>query len=480
MNFNSKSSRRNFLRQLSVITATTALSSLPFSQLSARKKYSPKTVGFNEKVNLACIGVGNRAAEIVTSLYQTGHCNIVALCDTDMGATHTLGIMKMFPDALRFHDFRKMFDKMANKIDAVVIGTPDFSHFPATMLAMSLGKHVYVEKPMAHTFNEVELMMQGAKKYGVVTQMGNQGHSEANYFQFKAWKEAGIIKDVTAITAHMNNARRWHKFDSKMKSMPHAEPLPDTLDWDTWLGTEQFHDYNKDYINGQWRCWYDFGMGALGDWGAHILDTAHQFLELGLPTEISLIKEKGHNKYFYPYSSTIQFKFPARGNMPPCDVTWYDGLDNLPPVPEGYGNVVLDPNIPPPSNGQIMPSQLNPGKIIYSKQLTFKGGSHGSTLTIIPEEKAKEMQSKLPTVPPSPSNHFANFLLACKGQEQTRSPFEVAGPLCQVFCLGVLAQQLNTKLIFDPKTKQITNNELANRLLIGDEPRKAWKYFYTL
>jgi hypothetical protein len=193
-----------------------------------------------------------------------------------------------------------------------------------------------------------------------------------------------------------------------------------------------------------------------------------------------LTKENGHNKFFFPYSSTILFKFPERGNMPACDVTWYDGLDNIPPVPEGYGNVVLDPNIPPPSNGKMIPSKLNPGKIIYSKELTFKGGSHGSILSIIPEEKAKEMESKLPKVPQSPSNHFANFLLACKGQERTRSPFEIAGPLSQVFCLGVLAQQLNTKLIFDPKTKQITNNQLANQLLVGAEPRKNWKQYYRL
>ena len=262
--------------------------------------------------------------------------------------------------------------------------------------------------------------------------------------------------------------------------MPGAEPVPPTMDWDTWLGTEQYRDYNKDYVNGQWRCWYDYGMGALGDWGAHILDTAHRFLELGLPTEINMLYAKGHNKFFFPYSSTIEFKFPERKGMPACDVTWYDGLDNLPPVPEGYGNVVLDPNIPPPSNGQIMPSKLNPGKIIYSKDLIFKGGSHGSTLSIIPEDKANEMASKLPEVPKSTSNHFQNFLLACKGQEQARSPFEVAGPLSQVFCLGVIAQQLNAKLKFDPKAKKFTNNEFANQLLKGAEPRKDWKYFYKL
>ena len=265
-----------------------------------------------------------------------------------------------------------------------------------------------------------------------------------------------------------------------MRSMPAAEPVPSTMDWDTWLGTEQFHDYNKDYVNGQWRCWYDFGMGALGDWGAHILDTAHQFLDLGLPTEINMLYANGHNKFFFPYSSTIQFKFPKRGDMPACDVTWYDGLDNLPSVPEGYGNVVLDPNIPPPSTGQIMPSKLNPGKIIYSKELTFKGGSHGSTLSIIPEEKAKEMESRLPEVPKSPSNHFENFLLACKGQERTRSPFEIAGPLSQVFCLGVIAQQLNAKLLFDRETKKFINNDAANQLLVGAAPRKDWKQFYRL
>ncbi len=472
-------SRRDFLRQISVFTAASAFTGFSIEELAAQNPKIRK-IGVSDKVNLACIGIGNRGGEIIKELYKTGYCNIVALCDTDMGAPHTLDVKNKFPNATQFQDFRKMFEKMGSSIDAVVIGTPDFSHFPATMLAMSLGKHVYVEKPMAHTFNEVELMMLAAKKFGVVTQMGNQGHSDPNYFQFKAWKEAGIIKDVTAITAHMNNPRRWHKFDPNMKVMPGAEPLPATLDWDTWLGTEQFRDYNKDYVNGQWRCWYDYGMGALGDWGAHIIDTAHQFLELGLPTEVNMLYAKGHNKYFFPYSSTIEFRFPARKKMPACDITWYDGLDNLPKVPAGYGNVALDPSIPPPSNGQIVPSTLNPGKIIYSKELTFKGGSHGSTLSIIPEEKAKEMASKLPEVPTSPSNHFLNFLLACKGQEKTRSPFEIAGPLSQVFCLGVIAQQLNAKLTFDPQKKKFTNNKLANALLVGAAPRKDWKYFYNL
>lgn len=474
---NNEYSRRSFLKQAMLASAAAATPGI----LMAKGMPLPRRIGANEKVNLACIGIGNRGGEITEALYKTGLANIVALCDVDMGAPHTQKILKMFPNVPRFQDFRQMFDKMGNQIDAVSVGVPDFSHFPITMMAMGLGKHVYVEKPMARTFNEVELMMKAAKKYPkVVTQMGNQGHSEANYFQFKAWVEAGIIKDVTSITAHMNSPRRWHGWDTHIKSFPPAETAPSTLDWNVWQMATQGHSYNKDFVNGQWRCWFDFGMGALGDWGAHILDTAHQFLDMGLPSEVSAVKLSGHNNFFYPMSSTLSFKFPKRGNMPPVEVMWYDGVDNLPPIPKGYGVSGLDPNIPPPSTGAIKPAKLNPGKIIYSKDLTFKGGSHGSTLSIIPEEKAKEMASRLPEVPKSPSNHYANFLKACKGEEETRSPFAIAGPLSQVFCLGVLAQWLDTKLEFDREKKVITNNKKANELLVGPPPRKGWEQYYKV
>ena len=435
----------------------------------------------NERVNLAAVGIGNRAAEIILELHKTGLCNIVALCDVDMGAKHTLPILEKFPNVPRFQDYRQMFDKMHQEIDAVSVGVPDFSHFPVTMMALDLGKHVYVEKPMARTFQEVELMMAKAKKNPkLATQMGNQGHSEANYFQFKAWTEAGVIKDVTQVVGHMNNPRRWHGWDVNMKNFPAAEKIPETLDWDIWQMQTLGHNYNKDFINGQWRCWYDFGMGALGDWGAHILDSAHEFLELGLPTEVAAEKLVGHNSFFFPMSSTIRFSFPKRKKMPALDIMWYDGLDNLPPIPKGYGVSGLDPNIPPPSTGAIEPSKLNPGKIIYGKDLTFKGGSHGSTLSIIPDDKAAAMASKLPEVMASPSNHFANFLKACKGQEKTRSSFEIAGPLSQVFCLGVIAQRLNATFQFDPIKKEIINDKFANALLIGPPPKKGWEQYYIV
>ena len=313
------------------------------SHLLNAKSYS-QVVGAGRKVNIAYIGIGNRGEQIISEFAKTNRVNVVALCDVDMGAKHTQKVMGMYPNAKRYQNFRKMFDEIGNQFEAVAIATPDHSHFAITMLALSQGKHVYVEKPMARTFHEAELMMQAARRHPeAVTQVGNQGHSEANYFQFKAWMDAGIIKDVTAVTAHMNNSRRWHKWDANIYKYPDKQALPDTLDWMTWLMQCAYHDYNINYHLGDWRCWYDFGMGALGDWGAHLLDTVHQFLELGLPYEISMIRADGHNDFFFPFSSTILFRFAQRRNMPPVDVTWYDGLDNLPPLPPGYGVAGLDP-----------------------------------------------------------------------------------------------------------------------------------------
>ena len=470
--------RRDFIKSAAFASAGLAVGG--FSAMTNAASYT-RIVGSNNKVNLAFIGIGNRGWEIIQEFDKVGLANVVALCDVDLGAEHTKKALDKYPKAKRFKDFREMFDKMGNEIEAVAIATPDFAHFPAVMMSMKEGKHVFVEKPLTRTFHESELLIKAAKKYPkVVTQMGNQGHSEANYFQFKAWKEAGIIKDVTAITAHMNNPRRWHGWDPNIKKFPAAEPIPETLDWDVWLMANRYHDYNKDFHYGQWRCWYDFGMGALGDWGAHIIDTAHRFLDLGLPEEINPIKLSGHNDYFFPMSSTIEFKFPKRGDMPPVVITWYDGVDNIPSVPDGYGVSELDPNIPTVAGGQIQPAKLNPGKEIYSKDLIFKGGSHGSTLSIIPDEKAKDMEKHLPEVPRSTSNHFANFLLACLGKEETRSPFEVSGPLSQVFSLGVAAQRLNRKIVFDRESKRVTNDAFADAYLTGKPPRKGWEEFYVI
>jgi predicted dehydrogenase len=434
-----------------------------------------------DKVKIAYIGIGNRGEQDIDEFKKTGMVDVVALCDVDLDGKQAQKVLNMYPNAKRFRDFREMFENYSEHFEAVCAAVPDHMHFPVAMMALHYGKHIYLEKPMCRTFHEAELMMAAARKRpNVVTQVGNQGHSEGNYFQFKEWVDAGIIKDVTAVTAHMNNWRRWHPYDYKMEHMPDADPMPKNMDWNTWLGACQWHPYSEKYHQGNWRSWYDFGMGALGDWGAHILDTIHEFLNLGLPYEVTMKYAKGHNDFFFPYSSTILFRFAARDGMPPVDVTWYDGTDNMPPLPKGYGTSEYNADIPSTNQGDTPVAKVNPGKIIYSRDLTFKGGSHGSTLEIIPSEKAKEMQSKLPEVPKSPSNHYENFLRACMGKEKTRSPFEINGVLSQVFCLGVIAQRLNAQLFFDPRTKQFTNNEFANALLSGMPPRKGWEDFYKM
>ena len=225
--------RRDFLKTMSMASAGLALGT---GDLLHAQTASPKK-GRGDKVKIAYIGIGNRGEQIIEDFARTGMVEVVALCDVDMGAKHTQKIMAKYPKAKQFRDFRQMFDKAGNEFDAVAIATPDHSHFPISMLALASGKHVYVEKPLARTFYEAELLMQAAlKRPNLVTQVGNQGHSEANYFQFKAWMDAGIIKDVTAITAHMNNPRRWHKWDTNIYKLPSGQQLPKDLDWDTWLG----------------------------------------------------------------------------------------------------------------------------------------------------------------------------------------------------------------------------------------------------
>lgn len=432
----------------------------------------------NEKVNLACVGIGGRGIDVVKDLHATGLVNVVALCDTNLGSPQTAEIQALFPNAATFRDFRQMFDKAGKTFDAVSIATPDHSHFAVAMQSMASGKHIFCEKPLAHSFRQTQLMMDAEKKYGVAAQMGNQGHSGPGYFQFKTWVEAGIIRDVTRITAFMNNPRRWH--GKTAASYLPGQPVPEGLEYDAWLATAKVHPYNDAYMRGEWRSWQDFGNGALGDWGAHIIDNAHEFLNLGLPTEVEPTHTLGHSDYLFPQESTLAFRFPARGTMPPVEITWYEGQQNLPPLPANFGKGVFDPNIPPPTSGTIDTEKAPPGKVIYGDGLIFKGGSHASALEIIGGDRAAEVMANLPEVPESPSNHSLNFIRAIKGLETCRSNFAVAGPLCQAMAIAIIAQRLNTKVVFDAATQQITNNAAANALLNGDDPRPEWAQYYRL
>ena len=435
--------------------------------------FSSKAYVANGKVRLAAIGCGAQAWFDLKKLAGNKDiCEVVALCDTDIGAPHTEEALKRFPNLPRFQDFRKMFDRMADQIDAVLIGIPDHSHFCAAMHAMRLGKAVYVEKPLAHSFRECELLMAAEEKYGVVTQMGNQGHSGANYYQYRDYVQNGVIKDVKKVVAHMNMQRRWHKWGGKTSSYPRGEVMPETLDWEVWCNAAPYHDFSKDLAYGEWRCWYDYGNGCMGDWGAHILDCVHRFTLRGaLPREVSISNVTGWNQYVFPIQDTLTMKFD--------DVTleWYEGLDNKPPLPEGFryaDNKGLFPAST--ANDGLIDPPLKPGKEIYLADGTvWQGLSHAATLV-----RVGAQDEKVPAFEKAGSDHWRNFLLAVKGEEEARSPFRVTAPLSEVFCLGVIAQRLNRGFKFDPVERKAVGDAEVGILLKGPAPREGWEEYYRV
>ena len=456
--------RRDFLKTSAAALGGGLLTFVP-SHAAPKSKGAKKNKKLppSEKLNLAIIGCSHQGGGIGKWAISTGLVDVIALCDVHRGRTDELRAQEK--NAEVFQDFRKMFDQLGDKIDACTIGVPDHSHFPIAMLAMSKGCSVYVEKPLAHTFGEVELLMKAEKKYGVACQMGNQGHSGNNYLQFKSWVEAGVIKNVRRIDSYMNGGRRWHGWLG-VNGFPEGQPVPEGMDWDTWIGTAPYHPYHERYDPGNWRGWFEFGAGAIGDWAPHTVDTIHQFLNLSLPYEVRAEKLADHNDFIYPKASTIVFEFAERGhNMPALTLTWYDGVWNKPPRPKEL------------EEGRELDQC---GKVIYSDDLVFKGGTHGSTLRIIPETKMKEMSSDLPKITETHSDHMTNFLLSAKGEETCHSSFDVAGPLTQVLLLGCIAQRLGGTLLFDTEKKRFKRNKKANKLLSGHKPRKGWREFYRL
>ena len=453
--------RRDFLR------AASAASLLAFPAIRASAA-SP-----NGKVNMAFIGIGNRGyTDFSMFAYYKDLVNVVALCDTQMGAAHTERTLKACPSVPRFKDFREMFDKVGAQIDAVCIATPDFAHFPAAMLAMSLGKAVFCEKPLGNNFREIELMTKAARKFKVVTQMGNQGHSDGNYWQCRELVRKGFLKDVVRINAFMCAPRRWHKWNGSMKEMPGGETPPAELDWDVWQSQRPERSYSVNYINGDWRCFYEYGTGALGDWGAHIFDAPWELLKFGLPEKIETLRDEGRTPAVYPMTSDLVYHFPARGpGLPACRLEWRDGLDNFPAPPAKLSD---------PKWKRAKPY----GSEIYTADgHVFARGTHGDVMTAIAglDPKDPAVKKTLRDYPRGKSGHYLSFLRAVRGEEKTTSPFETAGPLSQVMALGALAQRLGEPVLnFDRKTKRFVGNDRANAFLDGPPPRKGWEQFEKL
>lgn len=459
--------RRSFIKSLAAVGAMPLLPAC----------FSSKAYLANSKVRMAFVGIGCQGwydmqqFGLFPALFET-----VALCDTDMGAKHTQNAIKAYPRAARFTDFRRMFDKMGDQIDAVMVAIPDHSHFAVAMEAMRRGKAVYVEKPLAHTFEECELLRLAEKKYGVVTQMGNQGHSTVKYHQFKHYVETGVVKDVERVVAHMNNARRWHKWNGKVEKLPGPDKMPATLDWNSWLSSVEDHAYAEEYMMGEWRAWYDFGSGCMGDWGAHLIDCVHQFLLKGdLPTEVNVVNQTGWNRFVYPMSSTLNFKFAANSLHDDFELDWYEGAKNLPPLPHGFVWDNAWGDIPKSSANEDVPPSLHPGKEMYQRDgKVWQSLSHKHPLHVV-----GDYGRKLPDYPPEFCTHYEGFLRAVRGEMQTLSPFSVAAPLSQIFTLACLAQRLNRSFRFDPVEKRVIGDKQADAML-RNAPRKGWEEYYKV
>ncbi len=416
----------------------------------------------NDKLNIAAIGSGGMGGSNINACSSE---NIVALCDVD--ERHAAGTFKKFPNAKKYKDFRVMLDKEDKNIDAVIVATPDHTHAVAAMACIKRRKHVYCQKPLAHSIYEVRMLTEAARKYKVQTQMGNQGHSSNEIRLLYEWIQDGAIGPIREVHSWSDRpvgGDPWSDFPimARPKETP---PVPDTLDWDLWLGPVRYRPYHPIYCPTTWRGWYDFGTGALGDMGCHIIDPPFWALKLGAPTRVEA--STTHYKpevasETYPRASVVRYEFPARGDMPSVKLTWYDGR-LLPPRPKD-----LDAGRKLGTNGTVLIGEN--GSIMH--------GSHGAGgVRIIPEKKMRAYDrppQTLPRVKGGSGGHEQDWVRACKDGKPASSSFEYGGPLTETVLLGVLAMRLkNIPLEWDSENMKVTNCDEAAKY-VKPEFREGW------
>jgi predicted dehydrogenase len=440
--------RRNFL--VAAGTAATAFTIVPARVLGAGGETPP-----SERLNIAGIGVGGMGAGDIGAVAPNN--NIVALCDVDSrqaGAT-----FKKFPAAKQYRDFRKMFDEMEKGIDAVVVATPDHCHAVAAMAAIKRGKHVYCEKPLAHSVYEVRQLMQAAQAHKVVTQLGNQGHSFDSIRDFCEWIWDGAIGNVHTIHAGCAAV------NSGLDQLPYLSEkheAPPTLDWDLWLGPAQWRPYHPAYLPGSWRGWVPFGNGTVGDWTCHVVDPVFWALDLGAPATIQASVKNYDPKAqgdAFPKGEIITYEFPAKGKRGPITMYWYSGTERI-PRPE-----VLDKDDKVVETGAVVLGDK--GAIMY--------GSHGAGgVRLIPGAKADAYKRPAKTIPRVREHHW-DWLRAIRNGTKAGSDFAYGGPLTEIAMLGVIAIKLaGTKLQWDARRQRFTNCPEANQF-VNPPYRAGWK-----
>ena len=441
-------SRRNFLRTSSAVTAGVV--------------FIPNLISCSpsSKINIAIVGVGGRGkAQWETCTNE----NVVAMCDVD--DNRAAEGYAAYPNAKRYKDYRKMMDEMGSQIDAVMISTPDHHHFAAAMSAMQLGKHVYVEKPLAHNIWQLRTLQKAAHHYKVITQMGNQGHATDGIRRVKEWVDAGILGDVKEVLAWFDGPEFGPKkyFQKPDQFPPAAETVPDGLDWDLWLGPAANRPYNHVYVPKTWRGFYDFGNGELGDWACHTLDAPFWSLDLGMPNVVETEFHSGAPEGFLPDQSIIRFEFPQRGNRPPVILKWHEGGIKPENRPEWNLTELT-------GSGMIM---------IGEKHNIITGGRPNDAKLMMPKEDwdnwvAKEMPA--PTIPRIADGPQKEFLDAVKGTGPLPgSNFDYSTRLTEMAAVGVLSQRFNARIEYDAENMKVTNHEGMENY-IKEPVREGWSF----
>ncbi len=449
---------RAFSRRRFLSTSATAASTLIVHRrvLGQSGEKSP-----TDKLNIAGIGIGGQGAADLAELESE---NIVALCDVD--AAYAAKTFQCYPKAKQFVDFRKMLDEQPD-IDAVVIATPDHTHACIAAEAMKRGKHVYCEKPLTHSVWEARQLTLKAREAKVATQMGNQGQaSEATrrLCELVADNAIGPVREVHVWTDRPSNGLFDVYWPQGVDRPIDEPPTPDSLNWDLWLGPAPARPFHPAYLPFRWRGWWDFGTGALGDIGCHSLDPVFRALKLGAPESVEASSTRV-NKETYPLSSMVTYRFPARGDMPPVAIVWYDGGVRPPRPAELEDNQVLG------ATGHLLVG--DDGKIVARRSLL------GPTYALIPESRAKEYGDPPRTLPRS-AGHYKEWIAACQDGPPGGSNFDWAGPLTEAVLLGnvtlrpEMREEMTTKkLLWDSANLRFTNSETANKFL-KREYRDGW------
>ena len=424
------------------------------------KAGSARAYAANDKLNIACIGAGGRAG---SNIRGTESQNIVALCDVDW--QRAAESFEKLPNAKRYRDYRVMLSEMESEIDAVIVSTPDHHHFHASMAAIRLGKHVYCEKPLTHSIWEARELAKAAREAGVATQMGNQAQAAKDTRTVQEYvmdNAIGPIREAHIWTDRPSRGLHGEYWPQGVPRPTDTPAVPGTMAWDLWIGPAPMRPYHPSYAPFNWRGWWDFGTGALGDMGCHYFDPVYRALQLEAPTSVEAVSTRVNNES-YPLGSVVTFHFAARGDMPPVKVQWHDG-GLRPPRPD-----VLQEGTVMAANGVMLVG--DDGVILTD----WDNGWH-----MFPESRAREYGAPPKVLARSPGHH-EEWILACKGGPKAGSNFDWAGPLTEGVLLGnvALRAQLRDdltqkKLLWDSEEMAFTNHLAANQFLRRDY-RAGWE-----